>query len=120
MTKPDKQAASRRAQRNKGLAEMALLILLRARPLYGLELLQRLNAEAGLEVADGTIYPMLHRLEKAGEVEAVWRTDTENGRPRKYYALTVAGRETTTRLIEDWRAVRARLDQLIKEAERHD
>ena len=83
MTKPDKKAASRRAQRNKGLAEMALLILLRRRALYGLEILQRLNAEAGLEVADGTIYPMLHRLEKAGEVEAVWRTETENGRPRK-------------------------------------
>lgn len=44
----------------KGLCELALLRLLHERAHYGLEILQRLRTEAGLDLADGTIYPLLH------------------------------------------------------------
>ena len=52
------------AQLLKGLAELALLSVLRGRPHYGLEILDRLRGEAGLGLAEGTIYPLLHRLER--------------------------------------------------------
>ena len=110
-----RREANRRAQWNKGLAEMALLCLLRPAPLYGLEILDRLNGKAGLDVAEGSIYPLLHRLEAAGHVAAQWRTETENGRPRKYYAITPAGRAAATAMVAEWQQTRARLDALIKE-----
>lgn len=110
---------NRRTQWNKGLVELALLALLRRRPLYGLEILERLNEGAGLEVADGTIYPLLHRLEAAGQIESKWETDTENGRPRKYYALTPAGRDELAALSTAWAATRDRIDALL-DGDGHD
>jgi PadR family transcriptional regulator PadR len=109
---------NRQTQLKKGVAEMALLTLLRSRAHYGLELLDRLNAEAGLDLAEGTIYPLLHRLEAAGLVRAEWRTETENGRPRKYYSSTPKGVAELASMIGAWRAMRTRLDALIDGAER--
>lgn len=112
MPTPERDSDSRRSQLIKGLAEMALLCVLRGGPRYGLELLDRLHHDAGLEVADGTIYPLLHRLERAGLVTADWQTDTDNGRPRKYYALTTKGEAELAAMLEEWRTLRTKLDRL--------
>lgn len=112
MPPTERDSDSRRAQLVKGLAEMALLAVLRDGPRYGLELLERLHDDAGLEVADGTIYPLLHRLERAELVRSEWQTETENGRPRKYYALTRSGRAELDTMLEEWRALRKKLDRL--------
>ncbi len=96
-------AETRRAQWLKGLAELALLSLLAERAHYGLEILDRLRADAGLEVAEGTIYPLLHRLEKAGLTRSEWRLDGEGTRPRKYYALTDGGAAELTAQVAEWR-----------------
>ena len=109
---PERDSDGRRSQLIKGLAEMALLCVLRGGPCYGLELLERLNQDAGLEVADGTIYPLLHRLERAGWVRSDWRTDTENGRPRKYSSLTENGEAELATQLAEWRALRTKLDRL--------
>lgn len=108
----ERDSDSRRSQLIKGLAEMALLCVLRGGPRYGLELLERLHADAGLEVADGTIYPLLHRLERAGLVASAWQTETDNGRPRKYYTLTPSGEIELTAMLDEWRTLRAKLDRL--------
>jgi len=102
----------------KGLAEMAILAVLRSRPRYGLELLEVLNGEAGLGLADGTIYPLLHRLGRAGMIEAEWKVETPNGRPRKYYALTGEGLSALERMLEEWRSLKAKLDVLTEGEER--
>lgn len=112
MAPTERDSDSRRAQLIKGLAEMALLLVLRDGPRYGLELLERLREDAGLEVADGTIYPLLHRLERAGLVGSDWRTETENGRPRKYYTLTPSGRAELDLMLDEWRTLRRKLDRL--------
>ena len=96
-------AENRRAQLLKGLAELGLLSLLAERACYGLEILDRLRAEAGLEVAEGTIYPLLHRLERAGLAAAEWKLETEGARPRKYYALTEAGRAELVAQSTEWK-----------------
>lgn len=80
-----------RAQVRKGWIEMAILAALWKGRVYGLEILRRLEDESDLVVTEGTIYPLLNRLRKAGLVNAEWE-ESESGHPRKYYALTAAGR----------------------------
>jgi PadR family transcriptional regulator PadR len=93
----------RHAQLLKGLAELALLSLLEERAHYGLDILERLRSEAGLGLAEGTIYPLLHRLERAGLTKAEWRLEESSTHPRKYYALTDRGRTELTSQLTDWR-----------------
>jgi PadR family transcriptional regulator, regulatory protein PadR len=107
-------AESRRAQLLKGLAELALLSVLKGRSHYGLEILDRLRAEAGLNLAEGTIYPLLHRLEKAGLTQAEWRIEEAGARPRKYYALTEVGRAELMEQQADWARVSDSLGRFLE------
>jgi DNA-binding PadR family transcriptional regulator len=77
---------------------------------YGYAILQRVRELSGGRMAwtDGMLYPVLHRLERLGHVEARWVV-AESGRRRKYYRITPQGR---TQLVEDrrqWEAVDATL-----------
>ena len=92
-------------------------LILREQPRYGLEILQLMNA-AGLDVADGTIYPLLHRMEAAGFVSAEWRIEGDQGRPRKYYAVTPQGARELKSMTEDWRELRTRIDTLVEKGKR--
>ena len=62
-----------------------------ARPLYGLEILRRLDADAGMSIPEGTIYPLLSRMKAEGLVDSEW-VEADAGHPRKYYRLTDPGR----------------------------
>jgi len=104
----------RRAQWFKGLADLALLRLLRDEPHYGLQILDRLRSEAGLGLAEGSIYPLLHRLERAGLVSSEWRLAEEGGRPRRYYAITDAGAEELGELLAEWRRLRTELGDFLE------
>jgi PadR family transcriptional regulator PadR len=78
---------------------------------YGYAILQRVReSSAGqMEWTDGMLYPVLHRLERLGHVEARWEV-AESGRHRKYYRITSRGR---TRLAEDreqWQTVNSTLE----------
>jgi PadR family transcriptional regulator PadR len=104
---------TRKAQILKGLAEIALLSLLRGEAKYGLEILDGLRNEAGLDVAEGTIYPLLHRLERSGFVRSAWQLDDAGGRPRKYYSLTKAGATECTELVREWRRLSSKLSEFL-------
>jgi PadR family transcriptional regulator PadR len=112
--KTGRRSENRRAQMNKGVLELALLCILQERAHYGLEILQRMNEEAGLDVADGTIYPLLHRMEAGGFIAAEWRIEGAQGRPRKYYALRPSGIEEFKSMSDDWRDLSARMNALIE------
>ena len=81
-------------------------------PLYGYALQQHL-AEAGIEVEGNTLYPLLRRLEKQGLLTSEWNTD--ESRPRKFYALTDAGRSTLTALTREWHTLHLALTTLTSE-----
>jgi len=108
----------RRAQLLKGLAELALLSLLDEAPRYGLEILDGLRRDAGLELAEGTIYPLLHRLERAGLTKAEWRLEDAGARPRKYYALTERGRNELNRQLADWTQISTSLGRFLERRRR--
>jgi PadR family transcriptional regulator PadR len=73
---------------------------------YGYAILKRVRELSGgeLEWTDGMLYPVLHRLEKAGLIEARW-DQAESGRKRKYYRVTEAGREQLNEERRQWRTV---------------
>lgn len=106
-----------RAQLLKGLAELGLLSLLRDGPQYGLQILDRLRTEAGLALAEGTIYPLLHRLERTGLVRSEWRLDGEGARPRKYYDLTDRGAAELASQLAEWRRLSRHLNTFLERSE---
>lgn len=73
---------------------------------YGYAILQRVQELSGgrMEWTDGMLYPVLHRLERLGFVEARWET-ADNGRRRKYYRLTAGGRAQLAEERRQWEAV---------------
>ena len=87
----------------RGSLELIVLHLLAPGEAYGYEIVSKLTAQTNgaLEVTDGTLYPVLYRLERAGYVEIRWETP-DRGVPRKYYRLTPAGQEELARLREEW------------------
>lgn len=120
ITKTDQKETreNRRAQMIKGVLELALFTILKERAQYGLEILHRMNDEAGLDVADGTIYPLLHRMEASGFVASEWRIEGKQGRPRKYYALTKSGADELEAITHNWLELRMRVDALIDRSSR--
>ncbi|MEZ6164419.1 MAG: helix-turn-helix transcriptional regulator [Phycisphaerales bacterium] len=77
----------------RGAGPTAVLKLLSRRAMYGYELVEALAAQSDgvLAMGQSTLYPMLYNLESKGLIEADWR-DADNGRQRKYYALTGKGK----------------------------
>ncbi|MDT8341650.1 MAG: helix-turn-helix transcriptional regulator [Longimicrobiales bacterium] len=73
---------------------------------YGYAILQRVRelSRGELEWTDGMLYPVLHRLERAGLIESRWER-AETGRRRKYYRLTVSGRKQMAEEHRQWRTV---------------
>lgn len=79
-------------------------------PNYGYGLQQRL-AELGMEIEQGTLYPLLRRLQEQGLLAEEW--NVEGSRPRKYYRLTHAGRQSREALRIQWNDMSAVLDKLL-------
>ena len=79
-------------QLRKGILELAILGALEQRSHYGYSLIKHLTGGNGVELTEGTIYPILARLAREGLVSAEW-VESRQGPPRKYYALTENGLE---------------------------
>jgi PadR family transcriptional regulator, regulatory protein PadR len=104
-----------KSQLRKGAAELAVLAALAGRERYGLEILDQLRRKGGLEIADGTIYQLLNRLNKEGKVVSRWQEDPGASHPRKYYALTPEGVALLAAMREAWTEHTRSMDRLIEE-----
>jgi PadR family transcriptional regulator PadR len=89
------------AQLRKGSLDLAILAVLWGRRLYGLEILRLLEEASGLDVAEGTLYPILMRLKQDSLLESEW-VETDTGHPRKYYWLTPTGRQRAAAMTRAW------------------
>jgi PadR family transcriptional regulator PadR len=100
----------------RGSLELIVLHLLAPGEAYGYEIASKLAAQTNgaLAVTDGTLYPVLYRLERAGYVAVRWETP-ERGVPRKYYRLTEAGRDELTTLREEWNAFAKAMARLLRQ-----
>lgn len=109
--------ATRQTQLLKGVLDVCLLAVISEQAAYGYEMTKRL-AERGLTtVAEGSIYPVLGRLERDGLVET-FREASNGGPPRKYYRLSDRGREALARWIDEWQATRAAVDGVLNQTRR--
>lgn len=95
----------------RGVLVLAVLSQLRAEQ-YGYSLKQGLDAY-GLEINEGTLYPLLRRLEGQGLLESDWRVD-EGTRPRRYYWLNEDGSALLRRLAAEWHELGSVMDELLE------
>src|SRR5215211_2639558 len=102
-----------KAQLRKGAAELAVLAQLDRRESYGLELLERLQAAGGLELSEGSVYPLLNRLQKEGKIRGRWVEDPDATHPRKYYSLTDEGRALLAGMLAEWAQFEAGMRSII-------
>ncbi len=86
-------------QLKKGVLELCVLSLLKRDDKYGYELIAEISK--GIEISEGTIYPLLRRLKNEGYVETYLEESSE-GPPRKYYRLTEKGDNTRIMYLDEW------------------
>jgi PadR family transcriptional regulator PadR len=98
----------------RGCLVVAVLAALKAEQ-YGYSLRKRLVDE-GLEVDEGTLYPLLRRLESQGLLASEWRE--EGKRTKRFYRLSPAGAAMLGQLLEEWRVIDVSLRGLLREYDR--
>ncbi len=97
-----------RSEIRRGVLVLAVLAQLRDEH-YGYSLRKSL-AEKGLQVEEGTLYPLVRRLEKQGLLVSEWRE--EDKRKKRFYRLSEAGVETYKQLLADWQELDASIQKL--------
>ena len=92
-----------------------MLAVLSEGPLYGYEIAKRIERETRgvLRFEVASLYPLLYRLEKRGWVNGTWE-EAANGRKRRYYRLTAAGKKRLAPLREQWRFFFRALNRIAK------
>ncbi|QOR65909.1 PadR family transcriptional regulator [Cytobacillus suaedae] len=103
-------------QFKKGALELCVLILISKRDQYGYELAQNISSK--IEVAEGTLYPLLRRLTK-DEYVTTYLAESSEGPPRKYYSLTDKGKGYMKLLVEEWRQFAGAVNEFIEEGHQH-
>lgn len=95
----------------KGTLEGIVLALLAGQPAYGYEITAWLRDQGFTDIAEGTVYALLIRVEQRGLVD-VEKVPSEKGPPRKVYSLNAAGRDHLDEFWRTWSFLTERLNQL--------
>ncbi|MFF2631661.1 PadR family transcriptional regulator [Microbacterium sp. NPDC058021] len=95
----------------KGTLEGVVLAILALRPAYGYEITTWLREQGFSDIAEGTVYALLVRIEQRGLVD-VEKVTSEKGPPRKVYSLNVQGHEQLEEFWRTWSFLAERLEQL--------
>lgn len=98
-----------RMELRRGSLTIAVLAQLRVEH-YGYTLRKALE-ELGLSIDEGTLYPLLRRLESQGLLTSEWRE--EDKREKRFYRLSAEGRKVLSQLLEEWRELNASLDRIV-------
>lgn len=109
----DQESANRDTQRLKGVLDHCLLAMIAKRPRYGFELIQNLDEAGLLVIGEGSIYPLLSKMQNEGLVEAFVVTAEETGRKRKYYRILEKGEETLQELNRSWADFGSRVNTIL-------
>jgi PadR family transcriptional regulator PadR len=88
-------------QTRRGIIEFCILTLIKQKPRYGYEIGDILAKWEPLAVTDGTLYPLLRRLQKEKYIVSVWK-ESVSGPPRKYYHLSNSGTVLLAEMEKEW------------------
>lgn len=102
---------------SKGSIGMLLLSILSQQDMYGYQMIKELESQSKnvFTLKEGTLYPLLHTMEKNGFLEAYWQQQ-DNGRKRKYYTITENGREELKKQTEEWITFSNAVTQVVNNA----
>lgn len=92
------------SQVKKGTLAFIVLKVLKGNEYYGYELIEQVRKYTDVEIAEGTLYPLLNRLKNDKLVSAKW-VEQKTGIPRKYYTLTKMGEKTLLNMSEYWNRI---------------
>ena len=101
------------SQVKKGTLAFILLNILRDNEFYGFELMEQTRKFTEIEIAEGTLYPLMNRLKKEGLVSSRW-VEQDSGIPRKYYKLTENGISTLAAMVTYWRNLEESIQKIVK------
>jgi transcriptional regulator len=101
----------------QGTLDLLILQTIVREPMHGWGISKRIQVLSGdvLAVAQGSLYPALHRLEHQGWIRAEWK-DSDLGRSAKFYSLTREGRKQLARELESWDRLSSAVRLLIESA----
>ena len=101
--------------REKGVLDMLVLQLLAQEKKYGYQLIMELREKSGdiFCLKEGTLYPILYRLEDEGLVESRWSEAEDKQLPRKYYLMTDKGRQALDEIYFSWQQITDGVGQIM-------
>lgn len=102
-----------RSQLLKGILDGCILAVIAEESVYGYELSRKLQQVGLNDVSEGTIYPVLLRLQKNGMIEGEMRP-SDSGPNRKYYDITAQGEEALEMIQEEWRILVNPVNELLQ------
>jgi len=99
----------------KGSAGSLLLCLISQQPMYGYQIIKELEkrSQGYFKFKEGTLYPALHRLEKAGLIQGKWQV-LSSGRQRRYYYITDKGQRVSVAKMSQWRDFLTAMNLIIQ------
>ena len=97
----------------KGVLDMCLLSIIREEPSYGYEMVRKLQGRGLSLVSEGSIYPLLSRLQKNGLVEG-YLVQSSEGPARKYYRITSSGEVALDDWTTEWRGFRDGVEEVLE------
>ena len=101
----------------KGNADSLLLYLIGQQPMYGYQIIRELEkrSQGYFKFKEGTLYPVLHRLETAGLIRGTWQM-LPSGRQRKYYHITEKGHHLLAVKMSQWHEFLTAMNLIVKPA----
>lgn len=103
-------------QMKKGVLDMLVLKLLGEGPKYGYQMIQEMKekSQGVFALKDGTLYPILYRLEEEGLVKSKWLGSEGKQVPRKYYEMTPEGQAALTDIIRTWESIAGGIARIME------
>ena len=101
-----------KSQIKKGVLSFILLNILKNNEYYGYELIEKIKKYTDIDIAEGTLYPIMNRLKNENLVESRW-VEQKTGIPRKYYCLTDLGLATLIEMTTDWSKLSSSITKVI-------
>ena len=97
----------------KGSTNLLVLSVLENENMYGYEMIKKIKVESEnvFEFQEGTLYPILHKLEEKGLISSYW--DDFTGKKRKYYSITEDGKKHLDAKKEEWKIFSTKVNQVI-------
>lgn len=103
-------------QFKKGVLELVILKKLSKREMYGYQIITEMDRTGNVfNLKEGTLYPLLYRLEDDGMLETRWEQAEDRSVPKKYYAITEKGSYTLEEVSKQWFDFTKAVEQILKE-----